>query len=1034
MFLSVTCAVIVSALGAACQDQQQTLGPGPVLASVVIDSSLTPAADAYLQAGSGANANFGSDTVLQVMAGPQRTLVRFDQTQIATAIGADSLVSATLQLTIVSIGNWDGSGTLSLHRMARSWTEGGATWNCSIDTNPANQSADCNEAGQWPMGSPGAGDPYLSSATSSITVTNNQTGVVQFDVTADVRAFLAGTTNNGWLIKKDDGYEGFARFRSKETSAKPRLMLNLLQGDTSVPVAPPLNMAALDTTHLAVGLSDTTLVYFRDYVGIMFKQGTSGSTMRAVFSRFSATVVGGLSTGEYVVHVPDPGSTQHALDSLLRVMLTEPSVLYAAPVTHRSGRGVEIHGRYPDDGSGMQRSDWFGNGTDGTRSRLAIRAPLAWGCENGAYDSMPRVGVLDWEFDSTHPDLSGNVLRVARPTSVGPTEAAMKVALNRSHGTQVAGILAARTNNHIGVAGILWRARVGLYAFSRDTALPADPTIYLTSVIDSAIADSVRVLVSSMNFNRLKVVGDTDTTLTSQAIERVRAAIARYVNQGGLFVQAAGNEGRKSTAEYLAGIHDTTRTFSAAIGRIFLAGDPARQRLLLVSGWDQDGVRWDSANTFAGVTEIAAPSTHVLTLAHQAVYGPGATIAATGTSYAAPMVAGAAALVWTLVPSLSASQVKGFLLSDSVVGSEPDSRKAHPRMSDGNSEYLLDVYSSLALAARASGNLPVCGYPVRVTGTSTLRLEAGAVARNVTVSGAVIGGVSVAQGGRKIAVYDMGLDRTIIINHLGQSLGSVSAVQRSYLEEDTLDAVFNAGLGYQTFTIRGDSGTFGADFFAAPLSNLPGADPHMVAVAPDGDHALVSLVEHPHTGCNVAGEPLQIDVVHTYLVTRGGAATELTTAPYCGGFFPVVSAWSHTGRQVFFAYTDDVVGNGTANGTRMRTAKVGQGVTQTTGVAGREVFDATMSADDSLVLTHAGVLPDPGFFTCFDRWNTVATHALVGSETTVSDPVCGLPRQIPNLRVALSGTLAESSRHLDLFAPRVSGIRARSVVLSAQAN
>ena len=60
------------------------------------------------------------------------------------------------------------------------------------------------------------------------------------------------------------------------------------------------------------------------------------------------------------------------------------------------------------------------------------------------------VAVPDSGIDATHPDLTGRVL--------GFTPADLLDA--DGHGTHVAGIAAAITNNDIGVAGVSWGARI----------------------------------------------------------------------------------------------------------------------------------------------------------------------------------------------------------------------------------------------------------------------------------------------------------------------------------------------------------------------------------------------------------------------------------------------------------------------------------------------------------------------------------------------------------------------------------------------
>ena len=149
------------------------------------------------------NKNFGAQATLVLKEGGSRVLVRFDAAAIAAAVGGGSLATATLQVYIGSnAANWGATGrTVDVYRLDTAWTEGGATWNCAIDSDPGNSQADC--AAQW------NGGTAEDEATDTIVVTNASQGWVQFDVTADVAAFLAGTADDGWLIEKtDEGQAG----------------------------------------------------------------------------------------------------------------------------------------------------------------------------------------------------------------------------------------------------------------------------------------------------------------------------------------------------------------------------------------------------------------------------------------------------------------------------------------------------------------------------------------------------------------------------------------------------------------------------------------------------------------------------------------------------------------------------------------------------------------------------------------------------------------------------------------------------------
>ena len=83
---------------------------------------------------------------------------------------------------------------------------------------------------------------------------------------------------------------------------------------------------------------------------------------------------------------------------------------------------------------------------------VAVGAPAAWATSTGA---NTLVGVVDTGADLAHQDLAGQI--VASTNCVGssgnPLECHGTGQDNNGHGTQVAGIIAAATNNGVGIAG-----------------------------------------------------------------------------------------------------------------------------------------------------------------------------------------------------------------------------------------------------------------------------------------------------------------------------------------------------------------------------------------------------------------------------------------------------------------------------------------------------------------------------------------------------------------------------------------------------
>jgi RHS repeat-associated protein len=169
------------------------------------------------------NTNFGTLATLD----NNRALIQFDQTALSSAVGpTDFVVSAQLQVTTAYNPARRIPQTTEAYRLTQSWTEPGATYNCAVDSNTSNSTADCSGATAWSMGA--SPNPWATPSTAITVVPGLLSGaVVRYDVTADVRAFLHGTsTNFGWMLKGTNNQE-LVQFSSREGTTPPHLVLTI---------------------------------------------------------------------------------------------------------------------------------------------------------------------------------------------------------------------------------------------------------------------------------------------------------------------------------------------------------------------------------------------------------------------------------------------------------------------------------------------------------------------------------------------------------------------------------------------------------------------------------------------------------------------------------------------------------------------------------------------------------------------------------------------------------------------------------------
>ena len=259
-----------------------------------------------------------------------------------------------------------------------------------------------------------------------------------------------------------------------------------------------------------------------------------------------------------------------------------------------------------------------------------INAPAMWSLENSCLDEQfaeITIAVIDTGVDLDHPDLQANI--VSGRTYVSGTSTPDD---DHGHGTHVAGSAAAGKND-IGVLGIAPHAKI----------LPIKVLNQDGNGFISDVASAIRWAADNgANVINLSL-GGVSATSTEQA------AVDYATSRGVLVIAAAGNCGSPSSY-FLNGCSYVDQTSYPA------AFDNA---MAVASTTSTDAQ--SSFSTQGSYVEIAAPGSSI----YSAV--PGGTYAfASGTSQASPHVAGLAAFIWSLNPSLTNAQVRSVINSTAV--------------------------------------------------------------------------------------------------------------------------------------------------------------------------------------------------------------------------------------------------------------------------------------------------------------------------------------------------------------------------------
>jgi subtilisin family serine protease len=254
--------------------------------------------------------------------------------------------------------------------------------------------------------------------------------------------------------------------------------------------------------------------------------------------------------------------------------------------------------------------------------------------------SSIEIAVIDTGADLTAPDLAAKS-PLAYNTRTGTTD----VRDQNGHGTFVASIAAGSVTNGDGIAGSGGDAQ--LLVVKAGNAHGSFTDVDEAAAIMYSVDHGAKVINLS--------VGGPTTSATEQR------AIQYAVQHGVLVVAAVGNEfGSGNPVEYPAALLQPTGSNGiGGVGLAVTASTSTGERASFANTGSWVSLAAPGENVFGDVSQDSSPTLYprsVLPGAISGLYGY-----ASGTSFAAPQVTGAAALVWAANPSLTAEQVAQIL-------------------------------------------------------------------------------------------------------------------------------------------------------------------------------------------------------------------------------------------------------------------------------------------------------------------------------------------------------------------------------------
>jgi serine protease len=414
----------------------------------------------------------------------------------------------------------------------------------------------------------------------------------------------------------------------------------------------PLDFVGDPAVAPATDSTGATEKYDARSVIVRFKPVTGAASQRSVqattLARIGATFLDRNGDGVYdrfanvdpsgrMMKLDLPAST--TVEAALAALRKDPAVLYAEPNYRLHATGIPNDPRFP------QLYNMHNTGQTGGTRDADVDAPEAWNLTTGSRNVV--VAVVDSGIDYHHEDLAANMW--VNPHEIagnglddddnGVIDDVHGANLldgsgdpmdENSHGTHCAGIVGAVGDNGVGVAGVAWNVSLMAIKFLDATA---------GGTLEGAVASLDYALGMKNAGVNLRVLsnswagGDFFQSLYD-AIEATNAA-------GMLFVASSANN--------FGNDNDVNPVFPSSYDNA---------NILSAAATDHDDEVAAFSNIGPTTVDLAAPGDAVLSTVLHNGYG-----FKSGTSMSTPLVAGAAALLLSVRPSLTTAEVKELLMS-----------------------------------------------------------------------------------------------------------------------------------------------------------------------------------------------------------------------------------------------------------------------------------------------------------------------------------------------------------------------------------
>lgn len=365
--------------------------------------------------------------------------------------------------------------------------------------------------------------------------------------------------------------------------------------------------------------------YVEQQLIVKFKEGVSSNAINALKQNLKAEVAKtsknlGIQLWDIRSASVEEAIAKYRNSSVIEYI--EPNYIVSANVTN------------PDDPSFNQLWGLNNTGQTSGTTDADIDAPEVWDLETG---SDVLVGVIDTGVDYNHPDLADNIWTNSGETAGDGIDNDGNGFIDdihgydfvnndgdpfddNGHGTHVAGTIAATGNNNTGVTGVSWSAQIMGLKFLNASGFGS--TFAAIQAVDYATMMGVKLTNNSWGGGGY-----------SQALYD---AIASAGDANQLFIAAAGNNYGKD--------NDVNPSYPASYNL---------DNIIAVTSTDHHDQLSNFSNIGRTSVDLSAPGSAIYSTLPNNSYGT-----LSGTSMATPHVSGAASLIWSQFPDMTADEVK----------------------------------------------------------------------------------------------------------------------------------------------------------------------------------------------------------------------------------------------------------------------------------------------------------------------------------------------------------------------------------------